>query len=242
MIAPDVRSAVAGSAADPLQPSRPQTARPTKHDRLTVDAPTRVFHWLFAGCFLGAYASGDGDNWRAVHIALGYMMIALIGFRVLYGLVGPRSLRLGALFRRAMGWSLWFGSFKPENRNEYRAPQLHSLFTASIVLSLVGFALLVFITGYATHYEWGGSIGTQVFEALHELFANGFMLAAAVHIAGVALLSVLRLRNLALPMMTGRSPGTGPNLVKHNHAWLAWALALGICSFGIWQWAHLARA
>lgn len=240
MIAPDVRSAVAGSAADPLQPSRPQTARPTKHDRLTVDAPTRVFHWLFAGCFLGAYASGDGDNWRAVHIALGYMMIALIGFRVLYGLVGPRSLRLGALFRRAMGWSLWFRTLKPGGVHNSRAPQLQGLFTASVVLLLIICTLLVFITGYSTHFQWGGALGKKALEALHEFFADCFVAAAVTHIVGLALFSLLRLRNLVRPMMTGRSRGAGSDLVQHERVWLAWMLAIAVCLFGILKWVQIA--
>jgi len=32
--------------------------------RRVTDAPTRMFHWLFALCFAGAYATADGEHWR----------------------------------------------------------------------------------------------------------------------------------------------------------------------------------
>jgi hypothetical protein len=31
-----------------------------KASRRVVDAPTRMFHWLFALCFAGAYITADG--------------------------------------------------------------------------------------------------------------------------------------------------------------------------------------
>lgn len=239
MIASNYSSAAPGVDSTSRNASQPRTDQSAQHDRLIVDAPTRAFHWLFAACFLGAYASGDSDSWRAVHIALGYMMLALIGFRILYGLAGPRSMRLSALFRRAQGWSQWFRSLKPGNVHDGRAPQIQGLFTASVVLLLMIFSLLVFITGYATHLEWGGSFGTKAFEALHEFFADAFIATALAHIAGLALFSLLRLRNLARPMVTGRSRGAGPDLIRHERVWLAWTLTIGVSSFGVWQWTQV---
>ncbi len=204
-----------------------------------IDAPTRVFHWFFAACFLGAYACGDSDSWRSVHVALGYMMIALLAFRVVYGLLGPRHVRLSALFRRAKGWSAWFDAIKSRSRNNIRAPQLQTLWTATVVIAMIGFALLTFVTGYAAHYKWGWVIGQKVFEVLHEFAANGFIGAAIAHVSGLALFSLIRLRNLARPMVTGLSRGEGPDLIKHQRVWLGWALAFGTLSFGIWQWSRV---
>ncbi|MBK7026675.1 MAG: hypothetical protein IPH40_07130 [Polaromonas sp.] len=53
-----------------------------------IDAPTRMFHWLFVLSFLGAYLTADGERWRMLHVTLGYTM-AVVGLRVLYGLFGP---------------------------------------------------------------------------------------------------------------------------------------------------------
>ena len=59
--------------------------------RLVTDAPTRMFHWLFALSFVGAYLTADGERWRLLHVTLGYTMAGLLGFRLLYGIFGPRT-------------------------------------------------------------------------------------------------------------------------------------------------------
>ena len=71
--------------------AQPATAR----GRLVTDAPTRMFHWLFALSFLGAYLTADGERWRMLHVTLGYTVAGLLAFRVLYGFFGPRQAGLG---------------------------------------------------------------------------------------------------------------------------------------------------
>ena len=53
--------------------------------RRVVDAPIRMFHWLFALSFVGAYVTADGERWRAMHVTLGYLFAGLLVLRVLYG-------------------------------------------------------------------------------------------------------------------------------------------------------------
>ena len=52
---------------------------------------------------------------------------------------------------------------------------------------------------------------------------------------GLLALSLLRRRNLATPMLTGRIPGVGPDLIKRNHAVLAAVLLTAVLSFWVWQ-------
>ena len=56
------------------------------------------------------------------------------------------------------------------------------------------------------------------------------------HLALIAGLSMLRRKNQALPMLTGRVEGPGPNLVQKNRTWLAAALLLAVLAFGAWEW------
>ena len=49
------------SGQAPASPmSVPAAKAETKASRRVVDAPTRMFHWLFALCFAGAYITADG--------------------------------------------------------------------------------------------------------------------------------------------------------------------------------------
>jgi len=54
------------------------------------DVPVRVFHWLLAGSFVGAYIVGESDSLRNIHMILGYTAMGLIVFRIVWGFVGSR--------------------------------------------------------------------------------------------------------------------------------------------------------
>jgi cytochrome b len=53
------------------------------------DLPTRLFHWLLLACVVGlfatAYAPGSWIDW---HARLGYVMLTLLLFRVVWGVIG----------------------------------------------------------------------------------------------------------------------------------------------------------
>jgi cytochrome b len=61
------------------------------------DLPTRVFHWLLAACVLGLLVTGHvGGALMAWHARLGYAVLALLLFRVLWGFVGGYWSRFAA--------------------------------------------------------------------------------------------------------------------------------------------------
>jgi cytochrome b len=76
-----------------------------------IDAPTRAFHWLFALSFAGAYLSADGERWRLLHVTLGYTLAGLLVFRLLYGLWGPRQVRLSLLVGKLRGAGPWLAQW-----------------------------------------------------------------------------------------------------------------------------------
>lgn len=58
------------------------------------DLPTRLFHWCFAACVVGAYVSARlGGLYMDWHLRFGLAALALILFRVIWGFVGPRHAR-----------------------------------------------------------------------------------------------------------------------------------------------------
>lgn len=53
------------------------------------DLPTRVFHWALALAVLGLVITGDvGGDAMVWHMRLGYAVLTLIGFRLLWGVLG----------------------------------------------------------------------------------------------------------------------------------------------------------
>jgi len=92
------------------------------------------------------------------------------------------------------------------------------------------------LSGYATYNDWGDFLGGDWLEEVHEFFGEAFLFVVLAHLALIAGLSLLRRKNQALPMLTGRIDGKGPDLVQKNRAWLATLLLLAVLAFGAWEW------
>lgn len=59
------------------------------------DLPTRVFHWSLAACVVGLVITAEFDL-MAWHFRLGYSVLSLLLFRVLWGLFGGRWSRFSS--------------------------------------------------------------------------------------------------------------------------------------------------
>jgi cytochrome b len=201
--------------------------------RLVTDAPTRMFHWLFALSFAGAYLTAEGEHFRLLHVTLGYTMAGLLVFRVLYGLFGPKQAGLGALWRKLAGAPAWLRSL-----TQARAPgQVNWRLGQNLLMALAVIAMLIMVipltlTGYGTYNEWSG----EWLKDLHELAGNALLFIALAHIGLILVLSLLRRKNQALPMLTGRMPGAGPDLVKKNRVWLAVLVLVAVMGYVSWEW------
>lgn len=220
------------STASNMQTATAGPAATSARGRRTVDAPTRMFHGLFALCFLGAYLTADGERWRALHVTLGYAFLLLLAARLLYGLFGPRQVGLGALWRKVVGWPAWLKSLR--SAATFRAipwRQGQNLLMASAVLALLVGVVPLVLSGYAAYEGWGG----EGFEEVHEFFGQAFLNLVLAHLALILGLSLLRRRNQALPMLTGRVAEPGPDLVTHDRPWWAAALLCSVLAFVVWQ-------
>lgn len=229
---------ITSTAATPSSPSTEAQAPPRRPSpgRLVTDAPTRAFHALFALCFAGAYLTAESEHWRLLHATLGYTLAGLLAFRLLYGLVGPRQVRLSVLWRKIAGavqWARGLASMRALQPLTWKqAPHAGMALAIGLILLLV---VPLTLTGVATYNDWAGGFGGDVLEELHELSANALLALALAHIGLIAVLSLLRRQNQALPMITGRLPGSGPSPVRHNHLWLALLLFAGVGAFWAWQ-------
>ncbi|MDP2165509.1 MAG: cytochrome b/b6 domain-containing protein [Hydrogenophaga sp.] len=223
-----------GHAAAPAASTASTASAPR---RLVTDAPTRMFHGLFALSFLGAYLTADGEHFRLLHVTLGYTMAGLLAFRVLYGLFGPRQAGLGLLWRKLTGLPAWLRSVRS-------APSLSAIHwrqAQNLLMALAVFALLVMVlpltlSGYGTYNDWGDVLGGDWLEEVHEFFGEAFLFVVLAHLALIAGLSLLRRKNQAAPMWSGRVDGPGPNLVQNNRVWLAALLLIAVLAYGAWEW------
>lgn len=198
----------------------------TRQSILVWDLPLRIFHWLLAACFVGAFATGDSERWRDIHIMLGYTMLILIAFRVLWGFIGSRYARFGAFAfgpgRVAQYLRSLLGT-KPEHHVGHNPAGSWAIYL------LLGLALTAGITGYATLNELGG----EWLEEFHEGAANAMLAVVLVHIAGVIASSLRHHENLVRGMITGRKIGTVAEGIRKPHRIVAVLLLAGVIGFWV---------
>ena len=168
---------------------------------LVYDSPTRVFHWLFAGFFITAFAIAnliDDDSARfSLHMLAGLGMVFVVVLRLIWSLVGTRHARLTDLALNPAQLLAYFkGMFSGGGRRWIG----HNPASSWAAVAMVGLALGLGITGYLM--ATGGE--NDALKEAHELMANAFLVVVLLHIGGVAV-HVLRHRDhLQTSIVTGR--------------------------------------
>lgn len=211
---------------------------------LVWDLPLRLFHWLFAAAFAGAWLTAESDAWLSLHTFLGYLMLGLIGFRLVWGLAGSHYSRF-ASFRFSPRAGL---AYLKQAVTGGAARHLgHNPAGSQAVFLLLGLGLLVGMTGMLVqggeeqHGAAAGVLGYAAGKALkwgHELLASLMLLVVIGHLAGVALESWLHRENLPRAMVTGRKLAAAAAPAARPHTLVAAILFLAIAGFSAWWFQY----
>lgn len=167
--------------------------RPTRDQLVVWDPFVRVFHWSLLGAYVTAWATAE--EWAGLHERIGYFMLALIGLRLAWGLVGSRYARFGEF---VAGPGRTFAYVKCLLRGCARRFVGHNPAGGWMILALL---ISLFVASVSGIWMAGGG---EVWEALHEGAANLSLLLVAVHVGGVLVSSALHHENLVKAMLTGR--------------------------------------
>jgi cytochrome b len=196
---------------------------------LVWDAPVRVFHWLMVLCFAGAWLTAESEHWRLLHVTLGYTMAGLVGFRLLWGLLGTRHARFASFVRGPKAAARYVGAAL-RGRPEHHAG--HNPAGAIAIVALLALTVIVTASGWLTYAELGGGW----LEELHEGAASFMLGVVGVHIAGVLIASLLHRENLVGAMLSGRKPGRPEEGIRS--AWRSVAALMLVAVLGFWwlQW------
>lgn len=163
---------------------------------LVWDPFVRLFHWLLVvGFTLDALFVEDES---ALHNQIGYGVLALIGLRLVWGLIGSRHARFSD-FPPSLGGCLRQLAEIATRRNTPRAG--HSPLGALMIYNLLGAIALIGFTGWmmTTTAYWG----VDWVEEVHETLVVWAGASAIVHVAAVIFESRRTGVNLPKSMVTG---------------------------------------
>jgi cytochrome b len=194
------------------------------------DLPVRIFHWSLAASFAGAYVLSESERLRNVHVMLGYSVLGLIAFRVLWGLIGSRYARFSS-FLYGPGAALRYLRDASAGRPGHYAGHNPAGSWAVYAMLLLGVA--TGISGYLNFNEVGG----EGMEEIHGVLANTWLAVVGMHVAGVIFSSIAHRENLARAMLTGYKQGADSASIPGSAPALGVAMAVAV--LGFWSWSLL---
>jgi cytochrome b len=210
-------------------PAERTADRQAKRTTLVWDAPVRVFHWLMVLSFAGAYITSESERWRLLHVTLGYTMAGLVGFRILWGLMGTRHARFASFVRGPAAIKRYLLALLRGRPEQYVG---HNPAGALAIVAMLGLTLAIGASGWSVYNDLGG----DWLEEVHEFSANLMLAIVGVHIGGVVLASWMHRENLTRAMVDGRKAASAAQGVRS--AWRSVAALMLVAVLGFWwlQW------
>jgi cytochrome b len=173
------------------------------------DLPTRLFHWLTVALVLTAYVTAR-LNWMDFHVRAGTALLALLLFRVAWGLVGSDTARFARFVtspRPAVQHLAHLFRREPDSQIG------HNPAGGWMVLLLLALLLSEVLTGIVTNNDVADAgpltdlmpapVANAVTD-LHTLLWDALLAAVALHVAAIAIYAAAKGHRLLRPMLTGR--------------------------------------
>jgi cytochrome b len=173
------------------------------------DLSTRLFHWLTVALVLTAYVTAR-LNWMDFHVRAGTALLALLLFRVAWGLVGSDTARFARFVtspRPAVQHLAHLFRREPDSQIG------HNPAGGWMVLLLLALLLSEVLTGIVTNNDVADAgpltdlmpapVANAVTD-LHTLLWDALLAAVALHVAAIAIYAAAKGHRLLRPMLTGR--------------------------------------
>jgi cytochrome b len=191
---------------------------------LVWDIPTRVFHWLLVLSFTGAFVTAESERYRDIHVVLGYTVLGLLAFRLLWGFIGTRYARFSSFLFKPAEVAAYLSALLKGKARHYVG---HNPLGSVAIWLLLGLGIASGVSGVLLYQEIGG----DVMEELHEILSNTMLAVVALHIAGVVVSSVLHRENLVRAMITGFKSAEAEKGISRSFLWLGVIMLVAVVAF-----------
>jgi cytochrome b len=176
------------------------------------DPVTRLWHWVLAlvvivNWYLGKFMSFDMVVW---HFYLGYTLLGLLVFRILWGFVGPRPVRWKSLLHRPGDLVVYLkGIFYRKPSGTVGHNPIGSLSVLVLLMVLMvqsGSGLFIESDDFFESAPLIGYVSDDMVNFLtwvHHSFAQVLLVLVILHLAAIAFYRLWKRENLVKPMITG---------------------------------------
>lgn len=165
----------------------------TEHVKIKVwDLPTRIFHWGMVCLLALLWWSADAGEMQW-HQIFAYSLLILIGFRILWGLIGSDTARFSHFVHHPKVVLDYLRSIRTEGMSVVLG---HNPIGGYMVIALIGIISLQLVTGlFATDdiftegplYSYVSSDTSRFLTWLHKMNFNLILVLSAIHVLAVVI-------------------------------------------------------
>lgn len=179
---------------------------------LVWDLPTRLFHWILVLAVAGCWWTGERGPVET-HALLGYAVLALLLFRLGWGLVGSETARFSSFVRGPRAALGHLGHLVRRGPLDHHVG--HNAVGGYAVILLLLMLAIVAVSGlflYDDEIYWAplnAWVSEETAELLHEVHHEGFellIILIAIHVLAVFFYLIVKRVDLIRPMLSGRAP------------------------------------
>ena len=173
------------------------------------DAPVRIVHWLIALAIPALWWTGEHDQLEW-HRRIGYGLLGLVAFRLIWGFVGGSTARFGSFVRGPRAIMTYAGQLA---RGEKVVVIGHNPMGGWSVVGLLALTLAETTLGLFSVDVDGlesGPLskftdfdGGRLAAHWHHWLFNALLVLVGLHLAAIAFYAVVKRENLIAPMVTG---------------------------------------
>jgi cytochrome b len=181
----------------------------TMHTIRVWDLPTRLFHWLLAACVIGLVITGSvGGNWMNWHLRLGYAVLTLLLFRLVWGFIGGHWSRFASFIYAPSSLIAYLkGRAKPEHTVGHSPLGALSVFALLLILAAqVGTGLMsddeIAFFGPLVRFVSGDTVSLAT--GYHKNVGKYIVFAlVGLHVLAIAYYQWVKKQRLVRPMVVG---------------------------------------
>ncbi|MDP3423089.1 MAG: cytochrome b/b6 domain-containing protein [Burkholderiaceae bacterium] len=208
------------------------------------DLPTRVFHWALVAAVVTLVITGNiGGNWMVWHMRAGYLVGALLLFRLVWGLGGGHWSRFSTFVPTPVGlWRYLKGDGQPH------PPLGHNPLGALSVLAMLTLLTLQVASGLVSDDEIAftgplyalvsGQVSSWATWYHKDIGKLGLVALVVLHLLALAYYRVFKQRRLVSAMLSGdqETPQVSPRASDDSWATRLLAVALFAACMGLMVW------
>ncbi|MBN2895107.1 MAG: cytochrome b/b6 domain-containing protein [Campylobacterales bacterium] len=181
---------------------------------------TRIIHWIIAVSFMGAFYTSFYEPYLDIHVALGWIFGVMLGYRILWGFVGPRYATFNT-FKLSFDELVWY--FREKIIDRWRKiPPGHNPASSWYTILVLSLGSIIVTSGLLLYGIQEGKglfaflndryyMYMSEFDLIHRYISYLLGVWALIHITGVLIEQFYHKTNMLFAMITGYKKSEGPD-------------------------------